>query len=107
MPTGTIIDDTRFKEGTLLKDIFLDNCFHLSDEGQHSCILKNEIAQITILPDASYPYLQIYTPPNKTSIAIENLSGAPDCFNNGLGLLLIEPNTPKHFVTTYSITLIK
>jgi aldose 1-epimerase len=106
LPTGNIINDNRFKEGTLLKDIFLDNCFHLAGEGNHSCILKNNLLALTITPDKSYPYLQVYTPPHRKSIAIENLSGAPDCFNNGLGLLLIEPNTPTIFATNYTAIIL-
>ena len=106
IPTGAIIPDKRFKKGTSLQDISLDNCFHLVGEGQHTCVLKNDAIELTISPDASYPYLQIYTPPHRKSIAIENLSGAPDCFNNGLGLLLIEPNQLAIFATTYSVTLL-
>ena len=105
LPTGKVLDDDRFVEGASLKDVVLDNCFHLAAEGQHTCTLWNDNAKITIAPDASYPYLQIYTPPDRQGIAIENLSGAPDCFNNGLGLLLIEPNMPTHFATTYTVTL--
>ena len=107
LPTGGILNDDRFKEGIALKDIFLDNCFHLADEGNHACVLSNDLVKLTIAPDGTYPYLQIYTPPDRKSIAIENLSGAPDCFNNGLGLLLIEPNTPVTFATTYSATNLK
>ena len=106
LPTGATITDERFKEGASLKDVFLDNCFHLSDEGQHTCVLKNSAVELTISPSSAYLFLQIYTPPHRKSIAIENLSGAPDCFNNGLGLLIIQPNKPKTFATTYSVTLL-
>lgn len=106
LPTGATIADERFNDGASLKDVFLDNCFHLSAEGQHTCVLKNDAIELTIAPSASYPYLQVYTPPHRKSIAIENLSGAPDCFNNGLGLLLIQPNEPTLFSTTYSVTLL-
>ena len=106
LPTGATISDERFKEGASLKDVFLDNCFHLSGKEQHFCVLKNDTLKLTISPSAAYPYLQIYTPPHRKSIAIENLSGAPDCFNNGLGLLKLLPNEPKTFATTYSVTLL-
>ena len=56
---------------------------------------------LTIAPDKHYPYLQIYTPPHRKSIAIENLTSAPDSFNNGIGLLVIEPNHTLEFSTTY------
>ena len=106
LPTGAITQDNRFINGSSLKGIFLDNCFHLAGEGQQTCILKSDTLQLTISPSAAYPYLQVYTPPHRKSIALENLSGAPDCFNNGLGLLLLNPNEPKTFATTYSVTLL-
>lgn len=107
LPTGKTFVDSRFKSGILLKDIFLDNCFHLTESEGATCTLQNEALKLTINPDASYPYLQVYTPPHRKSIAIENLSGAPDCFNNGLGLLTLPPNKPAHFSTTYTITVLK
>ena len=103
LPTGNTISESRFVAGAPLKDVFLDNCFHLAAEGTHACILSNELVKLTITPEKSYPYLQIYTPPHRKSIAIENLSGAPDCFNNKLGLLLLEPNVAVTFATHYSV----
>ena len=107
LPTGKTFVDSRFTEGTLLKDIFLDNCFHLTEAKGATCTLQNDALKLTITPDASYPYLQIYTPPHRKSIAIENLSGAPDCFNNGLGLLTLQPNETTTFSTTYTLTQLK
>ena len=101
IPTSNIINDERFVEGALLKDIFLDNCFKLNNNNQPAVVLKNESLQLSIEPDASYPYIQIYTPPHRKSIAIENLSGAPDCFNNNMGLLLLKPNQDYSFTTSY------
>ena len=102
LPNGNTINDNRFVAGVSLKDIILDNCFHLASKGTHNCVLSNDLVKLTITPDKSYPYLQIYTPPHRKSIAIENLSGAPDCFNNELGLLLLEPNEAITFATHYS-----
>ena len=39
----------------------------------------------------------------KTTIAIENLSGAPDCFNNGLGLIKLNSGEEAVFETRYHI----
>ena len=65
--------------------------------------MQNEHFKLTIEPDKNYPILQIYIPPHRTSIAIENLSGAPDNFNNGMGLLLLQPGEEKTFSTCYSV----
>ncbi len=106
LPTGNIIEDNRFMVGQKMEGIFLDNCFLLDkgSETQHHCTLKNETVTLTISPDKHYPYLQIYTPPHRNSIAIENLTSAPDSFNNGIGLLIIEPNHTMEFSTSYTLT---
>ena len=106
LPTGNMIEDNRFIAGQKMEGVFLDNCFLLdmSSETKQHCTLKNETVTLTIAPDKHYPYLQIYTPPHRKSIAIENLTSAPDSFNNGIGLLVIEPNQTLEFVTNYSLT---
>ena len=102
LPTGKKIEDKRFSGGGSLDGIFLDNCFELEGTSP-SCILSNDALQLTIQPDASYPYLQIYTPPHRNSIAIENLSSAPDCFNNKIGLTLVQPEKLYLFSTSYTL----
>ena len=62
--------------------------------------------EIQFFPDESYPYLQIYTPPHRKSIAIENLSGAPDGFNNEIGVITLEPGQSALFKTSYKILLL-
>jgi aldose 1-epimerase len=106
LPTGNTIEDNRFMVGQKMEGVFLDNCFLLDhhSETKHCCILKNDAVTLTISPSKQYPFLQIYTPPNRKSIAIENLTSAPDSFNNGIGLLVIEPNQTLEFSTTYSLT---
>lgn len=100
LPTGKKFADTRFENGTLLKGIELDNSFDLAGDNP-VCTLSNGSIKLTIEPDANYPILQVYIPPHRKSIAIENLSGAPDNFNNGMYLLLLPPKEEKTFSTTY------
>lgn len=102
IPTGKKINDDRFLQKYSLKNIFLDNSFELAIDGK--CILSNGQLQLTVLPDKHYPILQVYTPEHRKSIAIENLSGAPDNFNNGIGLLMLVPNKVYQFKTSYQIT---
>jgi len=104
LPTGKKFKDDRFINGTSLRGIQLDNSFELSTAIAHpTCILQNEKFRLTIEPDKSYPILQVYIPPHRKSIAIENLSGAPDNFNNGMGLILLPPGVLKTFTTSYTI----
>lgn len=102
LPTGDTVADQRFVHGTSLKGIELDNCFLLDPAKEPSrCILQNGRLRLIIEPDASYPYLQIYTPSHRKSIAIENLSSAPDAFNNGIGLVVVNSGEKKEFSTSY------
>lgn len=107
LPTGNIISYKKFQEPELFKDTFLDNCFLLNETGNPACILKNDQTglQLTIETDKSYPYLQIYTPPHRNSIAIENLSAAPDAFNNKIGLIILAPGESVAFKTSYNLAI--
>jgi aldose 1-epimerase len=104
IPTGKLIEEKRFKKPTVLKNISLDNCFLLDEKiKQPKCILKGKQLVLSIIPAASYPYLQIFTPDHKENIAIENLSAAPNAFNNKIGLQILQPNKEYQFKTSYQI----
>jgi aldose 1-epimerase len=106
LPTGALKKDTRFQKGLLLKDISLDNSFILDPKEPSNAILSNKNLSLIIEPSAAYPILQVYTPPHRNSIAIENLSGAPDNFNNQIGLLVLEPAKKYSFTTSYQLSTI-
>ncbi len=104
VPTGQLLPDDRFLSPRLMKNVELDNCFVLDPLTTHAgCVLSSQQLRLSITPAKSYPYLQIYTPPHRQSIAIENLSGAPNTFNNGIGLQLLEKDQPAVFSTTYCL----
>lgn len=94
IPTGEIQEDRQFLDGRSLRGLMLDNCFLLdrNENGSPDCILSNPAngLELRITADAGYPFLQVYIPEHRGSIALENLSGAPDCFNNKMGLMLLE-----------------
>jgi aldose 1-epimerase len=79
------------------------------DACQPLCVLRNpsKKIEIEIHPEKSYPYLQIYIPSHRKTIAIENISGAPDAFNNGMGFITLEPGESALFKTSYKIKLLK
>ena len=80
-------------------------CFDFS-QPQPLCTLTHPHKGVSVEfhPERSYPYLQVYTPDHRQSIAIENLSAAPDAFNNRMGLVTLEPDHTKTFSTRYKIT---
>ena len=110
IPTGEVVPFKKFQAPELIADTFLDNSFLLKHPlFGAACTLTNpqQKIQLDILPEPSYPILQVYTPNHRNSIAIENLSAAPDAFNNTIGLLYLEPNETKIFSVTYKISSVE
>jgi len=109
LPTGKLFPYDTFNSLKKIGDISFDDCFALNfAECQPLCVLRDAAKkiQLEIHPSKHYPYLQIYTPPHRNSIALENLSAAPDTFNNGMGLITLAPQHATSFETTYTITLL-
>jgi aldose 1-epimerase len=107
IPTGNVLQHNSYAQPTALGTTYLDNCFILNNNnGSPACKFLNPAKglELSLYPDANYPYLQIYTPPHRKSIALENLSGAPDCFNNGRGLLLLAPGHSQTYSVYYKAT---
>ncbi|ASK28323.1 aldose 1-epimerase [Neisseria chenwenguii] len=101
VPNGETVADTHFQTASSLRGIELDNSFVLNGHQTAACVLTGDKLRLSIFAGESYPYLQIYIPPERDSIALENLSGAPDCFNNGMGLAVLQPQQEKRFETRY------
>jgi len=107
VPTGKVLTYEKFQGSEVFADTVLDNCFLLNENSKPACVLKNVQSglQLTIQSDKSYPYLQLYTPEHRNSIAIENLSAPPDAFNNKTGLTILKPNQSASFKTTYKASI--
>lgn len=106
IPTGSFIPYEAFGSLTTFGTTHFDNCFTLNFvECQPLCVLRNpkKKIQIEFHPSSSYPYLQIYTPDSRKSIAIENLSAAPDAFNNGMGLIVLSPREKAFFSAKFKV----
>jgi aldose 1-epimerase len=106
IPLGHTVETSAFYSPRLIGDEFFDNCFLLEpDSGSPAATLENPAngLLLSFFPDSHYPYLQIYTPEDRKSIAIENLSSAPDAYNNGLGLIILEPGDSQSFSVLYEL----
>lgn len=103
LPTGKIFPFNKFQTQEKLNDTFFDNCFILKNIKEPACIIQdiNNNLKLKIFPLENYPYLQVYTPPHRNSIAIENLSSAPDAFNNKIGLIILNASESKTFTTAF------
>jgi len=95
VPTGELIHDPSYFDQSTLGLLELNNCYVVEPQEQTpSALLLNpgNGAYIAVYTNNTYPYIQLFTPPHRKSLAIENLSAAPDCFNNGMGLVMLERN---------------
>ncbi|MFM6993810.1 MAG: aldose 1-epimerase [Sediminibacterium sp.] len=100
IPTGSIMEDTNYNTGKKIGDTHFDDC-HLLHPKHQEIKISYKGMSILVQSKHNYPYLQLYTPNDRKSIAIENLSGAPNCFNNKMGLQQLEPQGQIYFETTY------
>ncbi|MCU0430136.1 MAG: aldose 1-epimerase [Cytophagaceae bacterium] len=92
IPNGEKVPSLPYFQEQALKGIHLDTCFAL--EGQQPCVvgLRNMMTDTRLVVwlqsgPGAFSYLQLYTPPNRKTIAIEPMTSAPDSFNNGAGLI--------------------
>lgn len=105
LPTGAYVPYDKFRSTKIFGETALDNCFVLRDFSSPACTLTDMHSRVrlTIRAITGYPYLQVYTPPHRRSIAIENLSSAPDSFNNHIGLIIVKPGEEATFATSYQL----
>lgn len=109
LPTGEWKEFTGFSALEAIGQQHLDNSFHLNfDTCQPMCVLRNKEAgvEIQIFPERSYSILQIYTPEHRKSIAIENISGLPNGFNQPGELITLESGSSAQFQTMYKINML-
>jgi aldose 1-epimerase len=104
IPTKKLIYNSTYLNPTVIKNTMLDDCFIL--ENDKKAILKNSKYSFVVKAIKGYNYMQIFTPDHRKNIAIEVLSGVPDCFNNGMGLLQINPGETKEFTVNYRLELL-
>lgn len=110
IPTGELVSYQEFQQSKKIGPLFFDDCFRLDTAADRpACVLKdtNNKIQVEIRPDKNYPWLQLYTPSHRQSIAIENLSAPPDTFNNRIDLRILLPGDKATFTTSYKITTLE
>jgi aldose 1-epimerase len=78
----------------------LDDCFVMND-----AVIEFETNeyQLKITSDVPQNYLQMYTPPHRTLIAIEPMTGISNSFNNGIGLQVLAPS--KTYTISWNLTI--
>lgn len=97
IPIGRIIPFDEFQESRQIGDLTLDDCFRLeSGRNRYYVELSDSETEMVIqlwldAGDQGFNYLQIYIPPQRNGIALEPMTSNIDAFNNGQGLLILNP----------------
>ncbi len=105
LPTGKTEIFKQFEKPAPIGETIFDNCFKVKKGAKNVFQLTNTKngVSLKIQPQSNYPFLQIYTPPHRKSIALENLSAAPDALNNKMGLTILGKNKSQKFITEYKV----
>lgn len=102
LPVGTAaVAGTPYdlRKGKKLKSLRMDDCFtdlHRDDAGRASAEVRTRSGGARLWVDASFGYLQVFTldllpGTGGPGVAVEPMSCAPDAFNSGAGLVVLEP----------------
>ncbi|MCB0563366.1 MAG: hypothetical protein KDD01_03230 [Phaeodactylibacter sp.] len=95
IPTGKHYEYTTFTQLRRIGPEVLDNCFALrQQEGQVEIILRGEKGELQYWQEVGpgkFGYLQLFTPHHRHALAVEPMSCNIDAFNNGDGLIRLEP----------------
>lgn len=87
IPTGRVVRTKNIPSNSNLGSKIYDTCFTKLNK------FETTFGNINLFQDKSMNYLQVYTPEDRKSIAIEPMSCAPNAFNNKMGLILLAPLT--------------
>ncbi len=100
IPTGNRQTFERFSDLTPIGTMVLDNCFALSAEkGKAQLLLRGERGTLHYWQETGagkFDFLQLFTPPHRRSLAVEPMSCNINAFNNGEGLITLEPGADAY-----------
>ncbi len=94
IPTGEHVPYSVFAAPQAFGDTHFDTCFGVAatEAGMAVTTIQDPVAKIKFsikqeVGVGKYNFLQVYSPANRQSLAVEPMTCAPDAFNNGLGLI--------------------
>lgn len=108
IPTGSIDEKTsqsvrKFEQGSMLGELNLDTGFKIEPDGNFAIEVFDPVAKIGFQvwqenKLGAYNYIQIYTPPDRQSMAIEPMTCRANAFQDREGgLLWLSPGSNAHF----------
>jgi aldose 1-epimerase len=94
LPTGEKIPYQVFENATKINDVSLDNGFFIpSGKEKFYATLLSEKGKLTYWQttgERKYNFIQIFTPPHRTCIALEPMTCNVNAFNNKDGLVILD-----------------
>ncbi|MDO3384419.1 hypothetical protein QWI17_01060 [Gilvimarinus sp. SDUM040013] len=111
LPTGRKLKDDRFRESVSLVGIDLDTCFEFDSQATRADVdyVSDEAGFGLQVWQRCGPqgmnFVQLYTPPERQSLAIEPMSCGIDALNTGDGLIRLKPG--QTFRSAYGVRVIE
>lgn len=110
IPTNETVAFDRFQKSNLVQNTFLDNCFALPGNELVQTIIKDNKNGIRLIMEQAtgvnqFNYIQIYTPKDRQSIALEPMTCTPDAFNNKNGLITLKPKEETSVAYTLRVDI--
>ena len=96
----TITKDTSILKELQIKDRFFDDCYLLNT---NKMVFKTPDYHIQINSSLKKNYVQIFTPSDRNSIAIEPITAPPNSFNHKLGLRVLNPD--ENYTASWKVSL--
>ncbi len=95
IPTGKLVPFSEFLSKKEIGKTELDTCFKVHTEKPLSITLESPNLRLDYTQQAdnqSFPYVQIFIPPNRDCVAIEPMTCGVDAFNQQSESCLLQPN---------------
>jgi len=92
IPTGKKTPYRTLEAGAEISELKLDNCFKFNDQmDKHTThLIYPDKSVLEVWQDEKHSYVQVYTPDDRRTIAIEPMTGNINALNTKEGLSLIE-----------------
>jgi len=111
IPTGKFYAHDQFQDGAVIGATAFDNCFRLqalAGADRHELELRGKRGSLQYWQETGpdkFNFLQLFTPPDRRSLAVEPMTCNVDAFNNGQGLSTLRPDQRIRSSCGFSYTL--
>jgi aldose 1-epimerase len=106
IPSGVERPSHCFDEFSTLEKQHLDNCFRTNENTKnvtHTKFATGEVLEVW--QNKEYPFVQVYTHPERQTLAIEPMSCGINALNSGDGITVLAPNESKQFSSGFTLIL--